>query len=70
MARDHASAAIVPLFNPRVDRWEEHYQWSAADPGLLEGPTPCGRATLVLVQMNHPTVLDIRRLLASLRLFL
>src|SRR5207248_6166772 len=28
-APDPTSAEVVPLFNPRVDRWEEHFQWSA-----------------------------------------
>jgi hypothetical protein len=57
------------LFNPRTDRWEEHFQWSATDPTLLEGKTPRGRATLVPLQMNHPNMVDIRHLLVALQLF-
>lgn len=68
-APDPVSAVVVPLFNPRVDRWDEHYQWSAADRTLLEGTTACGRATVLLLQMNHPNMVDIRRLLTELNLF-
>lgn len=60
---------MVPLFNPRVDVWEEHFQWSATDRTILEGITACGRATLLLLQMNHPNMVDIRRLMAELNLF-
>ncbi len=68
-APDPVTEEIVPLFNPRVDRWEEHFQWSVADFSILEGKTACGRATLQLLQMNHPRMVDIRRLLAGLNLF-
>jgi hypothetical protein len=57
------------LFNPRADRWEEHFQWSAADRTILEGKTARGHATLGLLQMNHPNMVDIRRLLVALNLF-
>jgi hypothetical protein len=68
-ATDPESAAVVPLFNPRVDTWDEHFQWSATDPALIEGKSACGRATLLLLRMNHPNMVDIRRLLTALHLF-
>jgi hypothetical protein len=52
-----------------VHRWEDHFQWSATDRTILEGKTACGRATLLLLQMNHPNMVDIRCLLAALDLF-
>jgi hypothetical protein len=60
---------MVPLFNPRTDQWEEHFQWSPNESTLLEGVSSRGRATLQLLQMNHPNMIDIRRLLVSLNLF-
>src|SRR5207302_3234008 len=33
-----------PLFNPRINRWEEHFQWRT-DRRTLEGKTPTARAT-------------------------
>jgi HNH endonuclease len=68
-APDPASTEVVPLFNPRVDRWEDHFHWSAADRTILEGKTASERATLLLLQMNHPNMVDIRRLLVALNLF-
>jgi hypothetical protein len=62
------STEVVALFNPRVDRWEDHFQWSAADPTILEAKTARGRATLLLLQMNLPNMVDIRRLLVALNL--
>ena len=67
-ATDPATAEVVPLFNPRADQWEDHFQWSVADRSLLEGRTTRGRATLELLQMNHPHLIDIRRLLEALGL--
>jgi hypothetical protein len=67
-AADPLTAEVVPLFNPRVDRWEDHFQWSPSDRSILEGCTEQGRATLHLLQMNHPQLIDIRRLLEALGL--
>ncbi len=66
---DPESNAIVALFNPRVDRWEQHFRWAPHDSTLLQGISSCGRATMQLLQMNHPNMVDIRRLLRSLDLF-
>ena len=46
-------ASIVPLFNPRVDRWHEHFQL-AADGVTIVGLTEVGEATARLLQLNHP----------------
>jgi hypothetical protein len=67
--RDPLTGETVPLFNPRRDRWEDHFRWSEMDGAILEGRTPCGRGTIERLQMNHPTLIEIRRLLAMLGLF-
>ena len=66
---DPLSGQSVGLFNPRTQSWSDHFQWSRAQLGALEGKTACGRATIALLQMNHPVLLDIRRLLTELGLF-
>jgi hypothetical protein len=66
---DPLSGQSVGLFNPRTQVWSEHFQWSRAQVGLLEAKTACGRATIARLQMNHPVLVDIRRLLADLGLF-
>lgn len=67
-APDPATDEVVPLFNPREDRWEDHFQWSSTDRTILEGRTSCGRATLGLLQMNHPNMVGVRHLLLALNL--
>jgi hypothetical protein len=66
---DPATGKAIPLFNPRKDRWEDHFRCSQADAAILEGKTPCGRGTIDRLQMNHPNLVDIRCLLAALELF-
>jgi hypothetical protein len=56
--RDPDSGAIVPLFNPRSDRWSEHFRWENY---LLIGTTPRGRATVSALDLNHPRRLLIRQ---------
>jgi hypothetical protein len=67
---DPVSGASQPLFNPRTDVWAEHFQWSAQEAGVLEGKTPRGRATIARLQINDGDMVAIRRLLATLGLFL
>ncbi|MGI0489656.1 HNH endonuclease [Pantanalinema rosaneae CENA516] len=38
------------LFNPRTQRWDDHFKVVEA---TLEGLTPEGRTTVKLLQMNH-----------------
>lgn len=44
-ATDPETGEIVPLFNPRTQRWSEHFEWinSAI---LMRGLTSTGRATI------------------------
>ena len=51
---DPTSGDLVPLFNPRRDRWTEHFLFHGVRIG---GITPIGRATVKLLAMN-----DVRRL--------
>jgi hypothetical protein len=59
----------VPLFNPRNQIWSDHFQWSNENRGILEGKTPCGLATIALLQINDSDMLTIRQLLARVGLF-
>lgn len=48
---DPETQAIVPLFNPRQQRWAEHFVW--LDQGIaIEGATPIGRATCIRLDLN------------------
>ena len=57
-AVDPDTGAVVPLFTPRTDRWPEHFQFEGYQ---LVGLTPVGRATVHLLNLNHPLRLLIRR---------
>lgn len=59
---DAETGAIVPLINPRRDRWTEHFHLVA---GRIEPLTPSGRATVRLLQLNHPDRVEERELLLS-----
>jgi hypothetical protein len=63
---DAASGQWVALFNPRTQQWEEHFQWSVQHPFEIVGLSAYGRVTVARLQMNHPDLVSIRRLLAAL----
>jgi HNH endonuclease len=60
-AVDPESQVTVPLFNPRAERWDEHFEWVEAG-AIIRGKTPKGRATVTALQMNHPDIVAARRL--------
>jgi hypothetical protein len=61
---DPATEALVPLFNPRTDKWEEHFEWKGA---ILAGMTPTARATIEVLRINAPARIEHRRLLKAIR---
>lgn len=60
------SDRLFPLFNPRLDRWSEHFAWSGP---VLVGLTPVGRTTVVVLRLNEPDRIEHRRLLLEAGLF-
>lgn len=46
---DPASGLRAPLFDPRGDRWHDHFRWDGV---RVVGLTPAGRATVVALAMN------------------
>ncbi|NER48467.1 MAG: HNH endonuclease [Symploca sp. SIO1A3] len=48
---DPQTQSIVPLFNPRKDRWADHFIWSE-DGQKIQGITAIGRATIERLDMN------------------
>lgn len=48
---DPETQEIVPIFNPRQQKWEEHFVW--VDQGVvIKGITPTGRATCIRLDLN------------------
>jgi hypothetical protein len=42
-------ANIVQIFNPRAQRWAEHFELHGA---AIVGRTPVGRATVAILRLN------------------
>ena len=59
-AIDPSTGETVPLFNPRLQRWSDHFEWSA-DGIQIVGLTMIGRATVIALQMNNVTIVPARR---------
>lgn len=57
-ALDPESGVLIPLFNPRTQRWADHFRW---DGSRVVGRTPIGRAAIQLLDLNHPRRLLIRQ---------
>jgi hypothetical protein len=67
-ARDPASGRTVPLFNPRTDRWDDHFRIDI-DRAEVVGLTPIGRATVACLDMNSPQQFAARALWIQLGLY-
>ena len=63
-AIDPDSGARLPLFNPRTDRWRDHFRWDT-DSIRLIGLTPTGRATISLLGINRNEILISRSVWAE-----
>ncbi len=60
---DEQTDSIEPLFNPRRDRWSDHFR--LAD-GRIEPLSATGRATVRLLRLNHPQRVKERELLVAM----
>ncbi len=59
-ALDPVTEANVPLFNPRLQTWHEHFEWSE-DATQVIGKTAVGRATVLALRLNNEYVVPARR---------
>jgi hypothetical protein len=64
-APDPDTGRIVPLFNPRRQRWSRHFAWSE-DSLLILGRTATGRATVQALHLNRPELVNLRRVLVAI----
>jgi hypothetical protein len=63
---DPDTSALVPLFHPRRDRWEQHFGLDGLN---VVGLTPVGRATVWLLEVNSEERLRWRMALRRYGLF-
>jgi 5-methylcytosine-specific restriction endonuclease McrA len=59
---DPESGAIVPLFNPRKDQWDDHFIWMETS---IVARTPIGRTTVQVLALNAPDRILVRQELAA-----
>jgi hypothetical protein len=60
---DPETGSLTPLYNPRQDRWQEHFALQGA---TIVGLSPVGRTTVRLLQLNAPARLTERELFIRL----
>lgn len=54
---DPDTRMLTPLFHPRADAWEEHFEWDGLQ---IVGLTPIGRTTVRVLDLNAPARLRVR----------
>ena len=54
---DPDTGKLTPLFNPRANRWEEHFRVNRAS---IIGLTPIGRTSVWLLEMNSDILVALR----------
>jgi hypothetical protein len=59
---DPVSNTIVRLFHPRLEPWDEHFEFQGE---FIAGLTPTGRATVELLRMNSAARVKLRKELAE-----
>jgi hypothetical protein len=59
---DPVSGRLVRLFHPRQDRWVRHFRWKGP---IILGITAIGRATIVVLDMNHSDSVAVREALIA-----
>lgn len=62
VAPDPVSGQTIALYNPRQQKWENHFAWSE-DYTQIIGLTPSGRATVEALKMNRPGLVNMRRVM-------
>lgn len=65
LALDPLSGLEAPLYNPRLDIWNEHFRWSG-DCSELIGISATGRATIERLHLNRINVVNLRLLLTPI----
>jgi hypothetical protein len=63
---DPLSGLLTPLFNPRVEEWEDHFELVGA---TIVGRTATGRTTVELLRLNEAERLADRQFLIEAGLY-
>lgn len=63
-AIDRSTGEFAPLFNPRAQRWVDHFEWSSDQLEIL-GISPTGRATVERLRLNRDSLVRVRRVVRT-----
>jgi 5-methylcytosine-specific restriction endonuclease McrA len=58
---DVRTGHAVPLFNPRMDNWHDHFRWSPTYTRVV-GRTAIGRVTIQALRLNRPSLVRARKI--------
>jgi hypothetical protein len=64
-ANDPVTNESVSLFNPRLQRWLDHFQWANGGTHII-GITAIGRGTVLALRLNNEDVVQARAIWISL----
>jgi hypothetical protein len=64
-AVDPETGRLAPLFNPRTEKWGDHFRWSE-DRLTIVPVSSVGRATVSRLSLNRTGVVNVRRALLAL----
>lgn len=59
-ATDPITNRKVKLFNPRRQKWSQHFTWTN-NGSNISGVTACGRATVIALQINNIYAVTVRQ---------
>jgi hypothetical protein len=66
LAAGYLEGKHVPLFNPRKERWSDHFEW---DGPYLVGKTDIGKVTVDVLEINLPYRVTLRAALIEEGIF-
>ena len=59
---DSATGQLTRLYHPRIDGWDEHFEWKGAE---IVGRTTIGRVTVQVLGMNESDFVEVRTALRN-----
>ena len=63
---DPKTKQLTRLYNPRRHKWSKHFRWLTP---YIVGQTAVGRVTIMVLAMNAPDLVEVRRSLIDEGLF-
>jgi len=63
-ATDPLTGDQVRLYNPRQEVWRDHFRWNIHSDQIV-GLSPTGRVTVLVLQLNRPSLVKARQLWAA-----